>query len=158
MFQDPTLWLAISFLIFLGFFIKLILPKIIAALQYRSDEIAKKFNELADLKTQAEQSLFESKLICDNLDEEANNIINNAHNEAKKIISQAKFRIEKDINYKIKLAEQKINQEKDRVIKNVKMSIISLAIEEIKKDFEKDKQKNKKLGEDAILHISKAIN
>jgi F-type H+-transporting ATPase subunit b len=158
MFQDPKFWLAVSFFIFLGFLIKVILPKVIIILKDKSDEISQKFDEIESLKNKAEKLLCESILIRENIEKEANKIISNANEEVKRIIVKAEEDLRTKIEYKLSLAEQKIDQEKEKIIRNTKMSIISLAIDEIKKTFEKDKVVSKNIEEESILHISKAIN
>lgn len=158
MFQDPKFLLAVSFFIFLGFMIKLALPRIIIALKNRSDEIYKKFNEIEVLKDDARKALLESQLIRKNMEKEAIKIINEANNEADKILKKAEEELRKEVKNKIKMAEEKVEQEKERIITATKMSIVSLAIDELKKNFEKDKLESKNLEKDSILHISKAIN
>ena len=97
-------------------------------------------------------------LIRENIEKEANKIISDANEEVKRIITKAEEDLRTKIEYKLSLAEQKIDQEKEKIIRNTKMSIISLAIDEIKKTFEKDKVVSKNIEEESILHISKAIN
>ena len=158
MFQDPKFLLAVSFFIFLGFMIKLVLPRIITALKNRSDEIYKKFSEIEVLEDNARQALLESQSIRKNMEKEAIKIINEANNEVDKILKKAEEELRKEVKSKIRMAEEKIEQEKERIITATKMSIVSLAMDELKKNFEKNKLESKNLEKDSILHISKAIN
>ena len=75
-----------------------------------------------------------------------------------RILKKAEEDLNNELEYKIKLAEDQIEKEKEKIIRNARMSVISLAIDEIKKTFEKDKKINKNIEENSILHISKAIN
>jgi F-type H+-transporting ATPase subunit b len=157
MLQDPKFWLAVSFVIFAYFIFKLVLPKIILALKNKRDEISNKFQEIEDLRNRTEKYLAEAELIHKNIKQEAKKIIDEANNEANNIINRAENELKLEIKNKIKTAEEKIEQEKEKIIRSTKMSIISLAIEEIKKTFEEERS-SKKIEEESILHVSKAIN
>ena len=90
MLHDSKFWLAISFFIFVALIIKYALPKILAALDNKSKQIANDIEQAKQMRQKAEQLLLEAKkhheeslLYCQKL-------ISNAQKEADKLLLDSK--------------------------------------------------------------------
>lgn len=127
-FSDPRFWLTISFGIFLTLMLKYVMPKIIAALDNKSKQIANQINEARQMKEKAEQLLLaakkhheESLLFCQKL-------IEDAKAEAAKLLADSQKSLTEELGKKTNLAKERISLEEEKTIREIKSGIISAAI------------------------------
>ena len=166
MFEDPKFWLAISFLIFISLLGKYVLPIIIKIIDYKTKKIADDVASAKEMKERAEKLLLEAQKQQSEAIIYSRQLIEDAKNEAVDFIINSKKMIEKELEIKMALAEQRIRQEEENVINEIKTRIIDSAIRSIRDNLIRTND-NRKPGEKnplelamnkAIVHVSKLIH
>ena len=128
MFLDPRFWLTISFSIFTILLIKYVLPKILAALDNKSKQIADSIEQAKQMKEQAEQLLLAAKKYHEDSLTYCQKLINDAKEEADKLLSDSKKELEEELLKKTNLAKERIKQEEEKTVREIKSNIIAAAI------------------------------
>jgi F-type H+-transporting ATPase subunit b len=159
MLHDSKFWLAISFFIFVALIIKYALPKILAALDNKSKQIANDIEQAKQMRQKAEQLLLEAKkhheeslLYCQKL-------ISNAQKEADKLLLDSKKELEAELLKKTNLAKDRIQQEEEKTVREIKSNIIAAAIKIIAdKSNNISAESSSALAKRAATDISKMIH
>lgn len=160
MYHDPKFWLAISFLLFCGLILKYVWPILVRAIDDKSKAIAAEIETAVQLKNKADLLLIDAEKYQQYIIEYSEKLIADARIEANQIITNAKNAVETEIAKKLELTRKRIEQEEERVVREVKNRIINEAIAVLtgKLPANKDKKSTDFVIETAISDLSKIIN
>ena len=141
---DATFWVAISFIIFIGGLVYLKIPQ-------KINEVLDKF--ISDIKSEIDESeklRLEAKILLDNAQNKldtaqavSNNILEQAKKDSDHLIIEMNDRFHKSTEIKKKLAENKIIQIKEAVLKEIKDVSVKIAVESVKKIIQTSVDKSK---------------
>ena len=128
-FQDPQIWVAISFIIFFLAFGNLIWKKISGFLENKIKIIDNEIKEAQSLHLEASNLLMKEKKKTQELENKIKRILEDGKTKTNEIVKKNKEKIDKEVinleansNIKIKLLEQEI-------IEKIKIKILDKAIE-----------------------------
>ena len=128
-FQDPQIWVAISFVIFFLVFGNLIWKKIAIFLESKINIIDSEIKEAQNLHLEASNLLMKEKKKTQELENKIKEILADGKIKTDEIVKKSKDKIDKEVfnlesnsNIKIKLLEQEI-------IEKIKLKIMDKAIE-----------------------------
>lgn len=158
--HDPRGWIAIGFLLFLALAAWKIFPVMGKSLDQYGEKIAAEIQQAEALKAEAAALLAEAKKKAKAAEQNANEIIERAHFEAKLIADEAEKEIEREIENKMQLAEEKITRAKEQAIENVRKSAVEKAIAAASKTLSEEFSNSKtsdKLIEKSLQLISSDI-
>ncbi len=158
--DDSTLWVAISFILFVLLSIKPILNQLSSSLDKKIADLKSNIDESRKLKEEAEI------LYKDQLEKQKSNVIlinriqEETQNEIKKIKSQIKKEIEQNMLRKINnydlISSQMENNVKNDLKDKIRDKVIEFTEIRIKKKL--SKKYNTKLIEDSIKNIPKQLS
>tara|TARA_Y100000768_G_C23925019_1_gene657040 strand:+ start:880 stop:1377 length:498 start_codon:yes stop_codon:yes gene_type:complete len=141
---DATFWVAISFIIFLGFLIYLKIPKKIKnLLDDNIKKIKNQIDEAEKLKEEAKNKLSEQEARLAKAKKEIADMIKQATESSEKNILKANENFHKVIEIRKKNTEEKIRQMKSQAIKEIKNSALDIALESVEKLMVNSLDKNK---------------
>ena len=157
--DDSTLWVSLSFIIFVFITFKPILTQLSDSLDKKINDLQNNIDESKQLKNEAE------KLYKDQLEKQKDNhnLIRRIKDDTSKEIKKIKFQIEKDIeqsmlrrinNYNL-VSSQMENNLKNEMKKHIMEKVIKYTEIRIKKNLS-DKQ-NIRLVENSIVNIPKKL-
>ena len=159
MLHDPRFWLAISFCIFLGLMIKYVWPIIIRMIDGKTKSIADEIDSALEIKNKAQALMLEAEKYQQETLNYAHKLIEDARAEANSIINSAKHVAEQEVAKKLAVAMQRINQEEEKIIREVKSRIINNAIKTIADKLPANSKKSSDFViETAISDLNKIIN
>ncbi len=156
---DATFWVAVSFVIFFGALIYLKIPKKINdLLNNMIIDIKKEIDESEKLRSETKNMLDEAQRKLDSADKEVNKILKQAKDDGEKLVLEMNEKFHNSSEIKKNVAQQKINQMKEKAIKDIKNTSIKIAVESVKKIISTsvDKSKLDKLF-DKNLEETKAL-
>ena len=141
---DSTFWVGISFLIFLGGLVYLKVP-------HKVNEVLNKLiNDIKNEIDESEKLRLEAKILLDNAQNKldtaqavSNNILEQAKKDSDHLIIEMNDRFHKSTEIKKKLAENKIIQIKEAVLKEIKDVSVKIAVESVKKIIQTSVDKSK---------------
>ena len=128
MFQDPTFWVAVAFLITVAAIFKPLSRAVLKGLDDRSDRIRQQLDEAQNLREEAQKSLAEYKRMQRDAVKEAEQIVANAKSEAENLRSEAERKLALQLERREKLAMEKIEQAEANAIKEVRDRAVDLAV------------------------------
>ena len=155
--DDSTLWVSLSFIIFVCITLKPILTQISGSLEKKIDELKKNIEESKQLKLEAEK-LYKNQL---EKQKDNSNLIKRIKEDTNKEIKRIKSQIEKDIeqsmlrrinNYNL-ISSQMENNLKNDMKKQIMEKAIKYTEIRIKKNL--SNKQNLKLVENSIINIPK---
>ena len=155
--DDSTLWVSLSFIIFLCITLKPMLAQLSGSLEKKIDDLKKNIEESKQLKLEAEK-LYEGQL---EKQKDNSNIIKRIKEDTNKEIKRIKFQIEKDVeqtmlrrinNYNL-ISSQMENNLKNDMKKLIMEKAIKYTEIRIKKNL--SNKQNLKLVENSIINIPK---
>jgi len=158
--HDPRGWVAIGVVLFAGLAAWKIWPVMGKSLDQYGEKIAAEIQEAEQLKAEAAKLLVEAKKKAKAAEKNAQEIIERAHFEAKLIADEAEKEIEREIEQKMQLAEEKITRAKDQAMENVRKSAVDNAIAAASKILSEEFQTSKnseRLVEKSLRLISSDI-
>ena len=155
--DDSTLWVSLSFIIFVCITLKPMLAQLSDSLEKKIDDLKKNIEESKQLKLEAE------KLYNDQLEKQKDNInlIKRIKEDTNKEIKKIKSQIERDLeqsmlrrinNYNL-ISSQMENNLKNDMKKHIMEKAIKYTEIRIKKNL--SKKQNLKLVENSIINIPK---
>ena len=155
--DDSTLWVSLSFIIFVCITLKPILAQLSDSLEKKIDDLKKNIEESKQLKLEAE------KLYNDQLEKQKDNInlIKRIKEDTNKEIKKIKSQIERDLeqsmlrrinNYNL-ISSQMENNLKNDMKKHIMEKAIKYTEIRIKKNL--SKKQNLKLVENSMINIPK---
>ena len=141
---DATFWVAISFIIFFGVLIYLIVPlKINDNLNKLISDIKNELNESEKLRKETKVFLDQSQSKLNSASDETKVIIENAKKDADAMVQQMKDKFNKSAEIKRRLTEEKITQMKEQAIKEIKNTSIDIAVTSVEKIIKNTIDKSK---------------
>ena len=156
---DEKFWLAISFLTFLALMAKFIFPIISKALGNKAKLVEDEILEAKKMREEAQNLLNKSKEILEDAKNYSKNLIQDAKDQAEKLIAESEAELKKELDKKTAIAKERIKNEEEKAIREVKSGIIGAAIKLIEEQAaEVSKKSAAEINEDAISNISKMIN
>ena len=142
--DNATLWVGVSFILFLIIVIKPLLRLINSTMSIKIKEIKEKIDEAEKLKSEAEKILNDLKKKKFQGDSDINKIIDQSKKEAKDIEDRMKKTVVDTISKKEYLLEQKLKQTKIMFEKEVSNKILETALIVTKKRIIKNLSEEKK--------------
>ena len=131
---DATFWVAVSFVIFFGVLIYLkVQRKVNDILNKLILDIKNEIDESEKLRTEAKTLLDNAQKKLDKAENIKNEIFNQVKKDSDNLIIQLNDKFHKSSDIKKNLAENKINQMKEKAIKDIKDVSIKIAIDSVKK-------------------------
>ena len=128
-YNDPHFWVAVSFVLFVGVFIKYILPAIIKALDTRAVQISHQLEQANRLREEAEALLAASKLQQEAMRAEAENILAHAERDAADIAVKAAADLAQVTARRIAQTDEKIARAEAAAVAQIRQQIIDVATE-----------------------------
>ncbi len=159
-FLDPRFWLAVSFFIFLALMIKYALPAILKMLDGKANMVAEEVLKASEAKAKAEQLLADAEINFQNAITFSKKLIADAEKEARNLIEHSQKITEEEIQRKLNLVTNRIHQEEEKAIREVKGWLISAAVGVMKENIAKnnDKKSPSISIANSINDVSKLIN
>ena len=127
MLQDPTIWVAVAFLIFLVGFIKLGLPFIVRGLDGKAAAIARELDEAKRLRAEAEALLVEYKEKQSKVLAEADALLEHAKQDAQALKAQAEVAMKAAIERRTKQAQDAIARAESLAVADLRASLLEVA-------------------------------
>jgi F-type H+-transporting ATPase subunit b len=128
-YDDPYFWVAVSFALFVGVFIKYLLPPILKALDTRSAEISQQLEQANRLRAEAEALLAASKIQQEAMREEAALILAHAERDAADIAVKAAADLAQITARRMAQTDEKIARAEAAAIAQIRQKIVDVAIE-----------------------------
>ena len=155
--DDSTLWVSLSFIIFVCITLKPVLTNISDSLEKKIDDLKKNIEESKQLKLEAEK-LYKNQL---EKQKDNSNLIKRIKEDTNKEIKRIKYQVERDIeqtmlrrinNYNL-ISSQMENNLKNDMKKHIMEKVIKYTEIRIKKNL--SNKQNLKLVENSIINIPK---
>src|SRR5258708_32129768 len=109
MFSEPEFWVAVAFVILMGWFAYVGVHRtVLKSLDHRRDRIKAELDDARRLKDEAAKLLAEYKARHATAEREAQEIISSARAEAERIAAEAKVKLEDFVARRTKTAESKL--------------------------------------------------
>ncbi len=141
---DATFWVAVSFVIFFGGLIYLKVPhKINNILNKLISDIKNEIDESEKLRTEAKTLLENAQKKLDTAGNTKNEILDQAKKDSDRLIIELNDKFHKSSDLKKNLAENKINQMKEKAIKEIKDASIRITVDSVKKIINTSVDKSK---------------
>jgi F-type H+-transporting ATPase subunit b len=129
MFAEPEFWVAVAFVILMGVFVYVGVPRtVLKALDHRSERIKAELDDARRLKDEAAKLLAEYKSRHASAEREAQDIIASAKAEAERIASEAKTKMEDFVTRRTKAAEGKIALAEAQALTDVRAAAADAAV------------------------------
>ena len=160
MFQDPTFWVAIAFVLFLAAVGKKVVSALTGALDARGEAIGKEIAEAEKLREEAQHLLAEYKRKQRDALSEAEEILNHAKLEAKRLATQAEQDLEAALKRREQSAMDKISQAEAKALQEVRNQAVDVAMAATAKLLQAnmDQGRENALIEDSIKSVSGKLN
>lgn len=152
--ESQMFWLALCFVILLGFMYKFAVPAITKGLDERANQIKDDLKAAEDLKNQAIELLEQYNAKLEKANTEANLVMQEAKDNAKEIAAKKSKELEVLLKDKSDAAERQIDTAKNKAIAELKSEAHTLVIAATEKlvldtvDTKKAKELTKKACED----------
>jgi F-type H+-transporting ATPase subunit b len=129
MFAEPEFWVAVSFVILMGVFVYVGVPKtVLKALDHRAERIKAELDDAKRLKDEAAKVLADYKARGAKAEAEAQEIIAGAKAEAERIAAEAKAKMEDFVARRTKAAEGKIALAEAQALADVRAAAADAAV------------------------------
>ena len=129
MFAEPEFWVAVAFVILMGVFVYVGVPKtVLKALDHRAERIKAELDDARRLKDEAAKVLADYKARRASAETEAADIIATAKAEAERIAAEAKTKMEDFVARRTKTAESKIALAEAQALADVRAAAADAAV------------------------------
>jgi F-type H+-transporting ATPase subunit b len=129
MFAEPEFWVAVAFVILMGVFVYVGVPRtVLKTLDHRSERIKAELDQARQLKEEAAKVLADYKARHASAEREAEAIIAAAKAEAERIAAEAKTKLEDFVARRTKTAEGKIALAEAQALTDVRAAAADAAI------------------------------
>jgi F-type H+-transporting ATPase subunit b len=129
MFAEPEFWVAVAFVILMGLFIYMGVPKtVLKALDNRAERIKAELDDARRLKEEAASVLEQYKARQASAEREAQDIVASAKAEAERIASEARAKMEDFVARRTKTAEAKIALAEAQALADVRAAAANAAV------------------------------
>ena len=119
--QDAEFWVAVGFVIVIGIFLYQRVPAFVtAALDARTESIAKELDEAKRLRDEAEALLAEYKAKAEAVEQEAEAILTEAKAEAERFAGEAREQLKQQIARRAQVAQDKIAQAESHAMAEIR--------------------------------------
>ena len=150
--QEPTFWVLIAFVIFLGAAGRPLVGLITAGLDKRADKIREDLEEAEKLRKEAQDLLAGYQRKQRDAIQEAKDIVQHAHEEAERIAAQGRETLEASLERRRKLALERIEQAEAQALDAVRAKTVDLALDATREFLSKELK-----GKQADALINQAI-
>jgi F-type H+-transporting ATPase subunit b len=158
---DPSFWVFIAFVIFVGIIFWKKVPAMIGkALDERAEKIKAQLDEARTLKEEGQALLAQYQRKHRDAEKDAEAMIAQAREEAKIFAAEAEKNLEIAFQRQTRATEEKIAQAETQAVKEVKAAAVEAAVEAASQVLETNLKagKHKKLVDDAIKGLDKRLN
>jgi len=128
MLNDPTFWVAIAFLVFVGLMVWKAAKPILAGIDARGERIKAELDEAQRLREEAQKALAEYKRKQRDVAKEAEDLLANAKHEAELLRNQAVEDLKATLARREKAALEKIAQAEVQAVQDVRALAVDIAI------------------------------
>jgi len=129
MFAEPEFWVAVAFVILMGAFVYLGVPRtVLTTLDHRRDRIKAELDDARRLREEAAKVLEQYKARRASAEREAEDIVTAAKAEAERIASEAKTKMEDFVARRTKTAENKIALAEAQALADVRAAAAEAAV------------------------------
>ncbi len=128
LFEDPTFWVAVAFVIAVAIAAKPLSSMIISALDTRSGEIARKLDEANTLNEEAKELLSSYRRKHREAEAEIANIMARAHEEAETLKRDASRELQTRLAQRRHAAQERIRQAEADAVNQVRETAVDLAL------------------------------
>ncbi len=150
--QDPTFWVLVAFVLFIGAAGRPIAKAITAGLDKRADKIRADMEEAEKLREEAQDLLASYQRKQRDAEEEAKAIVAHAREESERLVVQGRERLEAALERREKLAMDRIEQAEAQAIDTVRAKTVDVAL-----SATRDFLANKFTGKEADALVEAAI-
>ncbi len=150
---DEKFYLALAFLTFVGLIIKFVWPKLAAALDANSKQIAQELLEAKELKERAEKLLKDAEKFYQDSLTYAEKLVRDAEVETKQITELARNDLAAEIQKKTDAAIARVKLEEERLVRELKLKIVENAIAEISQNLDFDASEHDKILVKSIKNL-----
>ncbi len=126
-FEDPTVWIGVSFILFVALFVKYILPFVTKALDRRSQTIADQLEHANRLRAEAEALLASYKREQQEAEAQATALLAQAQKDAATIRTNAETELQQAIARRTKQAEDTIARAEADAVQQIRTKLVELA-------------------------------
>ena len=153
--ESPSLWVAISFGIFVVVFARPVWKFATIALDKRIKEIKDSIDEATKLREEAQDLLASNKRKVVAVEKEVDDIVNKAREEAENIKSKFGTDLETALKNRQKIANDRISQAESEAIESIKQINIEIAIKATEGLLQQrvDSKENIKMIDEAIEEL-----
>ena len=127
-FQDPTFWVLIAFLAFLGLATRPICRLIAASLDKRADKIRDDLEEAETLRKEAQDLLASYQRKQRDAIRESEDMIQQAESEAKRTLAHGQKVLKESLERRHRLTLERIEQAETQALDSVRASIVDMAL------------------------------
>ncbi len=155
LFADPSFWVAVAFVAFVGVMFKFAYGKIVGALDDRAAGIKSELDEAVKLREEAQSLLSGYQRKQRDAVSEAEDIIAQAKADAERMATEAEAALEAEVKRRTELALDKIAQAEAQVVQDVRNTSIEVAIKAAEKLISEniDDDKARSLIDESIADI-----
>lgn len=127
-FHDPTFWVAVSFVLFVGLTFKPIKNALTGGLDARTDKIRQELEEAARLREEAQKMLADYKRKQSEMSREAEDLLEHAKVEAARLREQAEEDLQAAMKRREQAAVERISQAETKALEEVRNQAVEIAI------------------------------
>ncbi len=128
MLNDPTFWVAIAFVVFVGLMVWKASKPILAGIDARGERIKAELDEAQRLREEAQKALAEYKRKQRDVAKEAEDLLANAKHEADLLRNQAAEDLKATLARREKAALEKIAQAEVQAVQDVRALAVDIAM------------------------------
>ena len=128
MLHDPTFWVAIAFVVFVGLMVWKATKPILAGIDARGERIKTELDEAQRLREEAQKALAEYKRKQRDVAKEAEDLLANAKHEAELLRNQATEDLKATLARREKAALEKIAQAEVQAVQDVRALAVDIAM------------------------------
>jgi F-type H+-transporting ATPase subunit b len=139
---DTHFWLAVSFVILVILVYKPVKSNLLDYLDNRSIQIRNRLEELDVMRQEAANNLKLYQQKQKMIEQEINEILNNAENEIKKMHENADKEISAYINRRVSQVMEKISSTEQEVVNNLRQKAINEVVKVVEYKIRQDNNKN----------------
>lgn len=159
--SDPTLWVAVSFLGFIGLLLYFKVPSLAAkALDDRAEAISNELDEARRLREEAQALYAEYERRQRDAEKEAESIVTQAEAEAERLAAETKVKLDLMLERRTAQAEDKITRAETQAIDEVRLAATATAIKVAEKLIGESLTKTKaaSLIDESIKELPSKLN
>ena len=158
--NDPTLWVAVGFFIFVAAVFKVAKKTITGALDGRAEDIRNSLDQAAGLREEAQQLLAEYQRKQRDAVKETEQMLAHARAEAERMAKEGAEKLEKALKRREQLAVEKIAQAETDAIREVRAISVDVAVAATRSLIASnmDAGKSGAMVDEAISDLSKKLH